>query len=123
VAFVNVEQAEFWSKLAPVWLELEDQLDEVGGPPGQLAMDLLELRPGQRVVDLGCGSGRTTLELADRDGSGGEVVGVDISAEMLARGRERAARRGVGNVEFVHGDVQAHEWAGPGLTPLIRASG
>jgi SAM-dependent methyltransferase len=112
VAFVNIEQAEFWSKLAPVWLELEDQLEEVGGPPGQLAMDRLELRPGQRVVDLGCGSGRTTLELAARVGPGGEVVGVDISAEMLARGRERAARRGVGNVEFVHADAQVHDLGG-----------
>lgn len=110
--FVNSEQAEFWSKLAPVWLELEDQLEEVGGPPGRLAMDRLELRPGQRVVDLGCGSGRTTLELADRVGPGGEVVGVDISAEMLARGRERAARRGGGNVGFVHADVQVHDLGG-----------
>jgi SAM-dependent methyltransferase len=108
--FANVEQAEFWSELAPAWLELEDQLEEVGGPPGELAMDRLELVPGQRVVDLGCGSGRTTLELAARAGPGGEVVGVDISAEMLARGRERAARLGAGNVEFLHADAQVHDF-------------
>ncbi len=42
-------------------------------------------------------------------GPGGEAVGVDISAEMLARGRERAARAGAGNVEFVHADVQVHD--------------
>jgi SAM-dependent methyltransferase len=108
--FANVEQAEFWSELAPAWLELEDQLEEVGGPPGELAMDRLELVPGQRVVDLGCGSGRTTLELAARVGLGGEVVGVDISAEMLARGRERAARLGAGNVEFLHADAQVHDF-------------
>ena len=65
--------------------------------------------PGQRVVDLGCGSGRTTLELAARVGPGGEAVGVDISAGMLARARERAARSGTGNVEFVYADVQVHE--------------
>ena len=109
VAFANIEQAEFWSELAPTWLELEDQLEEVGGPPGELAMDRLELLPGQRVVDLGCGSGRTTLELAARVGPGGEAVGVDISAEMLARGRERAARLGARNVEFVHADAQVHD--------------
>jgi SAM-dependent methyltransferase len=109
VAFVNIEQAEFWSQLAPTWLELEDQLEEVGGLPGELAMDRLNLLPGQRVVDLGCGSGRTTLELASRVGPGGEVVGVDISAEMLARGRERAARPGIGNIEFLHADVQVHD--------------
>jgi len=57
VAFANIEQAEFWSQLAPTWLELEDQLEEVGGPPGELAMDRLELLPGRKVVDLGCGTG------------------------------------------------------------------
>jgi len=109
VAFVNIEQAEFWSQLAPAWLELEDQLEEVGRLPGELAMDRLGLLPGQKVVDLGCGSGTTTLELAARVGPGGEVAGVDISAEMLARGRERAARADAGNIEFVHADVQVHD--------------
>ena len=110
MAVANTGQAEFWSELAPTWLALEDQLEEVGGPPGTLAMDRLGLLPGQRVVDLGCGPGRTTLELAARVGPGGQVVGVDISAEMLARGRERAARLGAGNVEFVHADAQVHDF-------------
>jgi SAM-dependent methyltransferase len=109
-AFANTEQAEFWAQMAPTWIALEDQLQQVGGPPGELAMDRLGLRPGQRVVDLGCGSGRTTLELAARVGPGGEVVGADISAEMLARGRERAAQLGARNVEFVHADVQVHDF-------------
>jgi SAM-dependent methyltransferase len=110
VAFANIEQAEFWSQFAPTWLELEDQLEEVGGPPGELAMDRLELLPGHKVVDLGCGTGRTTLELASRVGPSGQAVGVDISAEMLARGRERAARLGIRNVEFVHADIQVHDF-------------
>jgi SAM-dependent methyltransferase len=109
VAFANIEQAEFWSQLAPTWLELEDQVEKVGGLPGQLAMDRLNLLPGQRVIDLGCGAGRTTLELASRVSRDGQVVGVDIAAEMLARGRERAARLGTGNIEFLHADVQAHD--------------
>jgi len=107
VSFVNREQAEFWSQLAPTWLENEDRIEQVGALPGELAMDRLGVAPGQRVVDLGCGSGRTTLELAARVGPSGNVVGVDISAEMLARGRERAA--GLGNVEFVHADVQVYD--------------
>jgi SAM-dependent methyltransferase len=107
-AFANTEQAEFWSQRAPTWLEFEDQTEVVAGPPGQLAMDRLGLLPGQRVIDLGCGSGRTTLELAARVSPGGEVTGVDISAGMLARARERAARLKAGNVEFVHADVQVH---------------
>jgi len=102
----NTEQAEFWSRMAPTWLEFEDQMEDVAGPPGVLAMDRLGLRPGQRVVDVGCGAGRTTLELASLVGPGGTMVGVDIAAEMLAYGRERAARDGVSGVEFLHADVQ-----------------
>jgi SAM-dependent methyltransferase len=109
VAFANTEQAEFWSQIAPTWIELEDRMEDTGGVPGELAMDRLDLRPGQRVVDLGCGAGRTTLELASRAGPGGSAVGVDISAAMLAAGRDRAARLGAGNVEFVHADVQVHD--------------
>ena len=109
MTFANIEQAEFWSQLTPSWLELEERTEDIAGLPGGLAMDRLGLRPGQRVVDLGCGGGRTTLELASRVGPGGEVVGVDISAGMLAAGRDRAARLGTGNVEFVHADVQVHD--------------
>ena len=110
MTFANQEQAEFWSRLAPAWLELEDRTEQVAGLPGELAMDRLGLRPGQRVIDLGCGGGRTTLELASRVGPRGGVVGVDISAGMLAAARDRAARAGPGNVEFVHADVQVHDF-------------
>ena len=109
MAFANTEQAEFWSQIAPMWIELQDRMEETGGLPGRLAMDRLDLRAGQRVVDLGCGAGRTTLELASRVLPGGEAVGVDISAEMLAAGRERAAQLGAGNVEFAHADVQVSD--------------
>jgi SAM-dependent methyltransferase len=107
--FANEEQAKFWSELAPTWLELQDDLEEVSELPGLMAMDRLQLGPGQRVVDLGCGGGRTTLELASRVRPGGKAVGVDITPELIADGRERAARLGVDNVDFVRADVQADD--------------
>ena len=109
MTMANDEQAEFWSAMAPTWAELEDRLEEVAGPPGRMAMEHLVLRPGQRVVDLGCGTGRTTVELASRVSPGGEAVGVDIAAGMLDRGRERAAGLGLANVEFRQADVQVHD--------------
>ena len=109
MTFANAEQAAFWSQLAPTWLELEDQMEQVSGPAGLLAMERLGLTPGQHVVDLGCGSGRTTLELASRVGAKGGVVGVDIADEMLERGRERAAQIGVSTVEFLNADVQVQD--------------
>src|SRR5437588_246525 len=105
----NDEQAGFWSAMASTWVELEDRLEEVAGPPGRMAMELLALRPGQRVVDLGCGTGRTTVELASRVSPGGEAVGVDIAPGMLDRGRERAKGLGLANVDFRQADVQVHD--------------
>jgi trans-aconitate methyltransferase len=53
---------------------------------GAAVLDLLDPRPGERVLDLGCGSGELTAQIAAR---GAHVVGVDSSAEMLGRARER----------------------------------
>ncbi len=105
----NDEQAEHWSELAPVWLELEDQLERVSGEPGRLAMDQLSLRPGESVLDLGCGSGRTTLELARRVSPDGFALGVDIAPEMIDHGRRREERAEGGRVEFLVADVQVHD--------------
>lgn len=121
MAFANIEQAEFWSRLAPTWLELEDQLEKVAGLPGQLAMDRLNLLPGQRVVDLGCGAGRTTLELASRVGRDGEVVGVDITAEMLARGASEQRGSALGTSSSSTLTSKPAIWAKAGLKPPTRA--
>lgn len=110
MSFANTEQADYWSQRAPTWLEMEEQLEDVIGPPGQLAMDRLSLLPKQRVIDLGCGAGRTTVELATRVSPGGEVLGLDIADAMLGAARERAEHMGVENVEFVHADVQVHDF-------------
>jgi SAM-dependent methyltransferase len=103
----NPEQAEFWSDLAQTWFELDDLLEEVSGPPGLWAMDRLSLQSAQRVVDLGCGTGGTTLELASRVGPDGAVLGVDIAPEMLVHARQRVERAGANNVEFLVTDVQS----------------
>jgi SAM-dependent methyltransferase len=105
----NQEQAEFWAEMAPTWVELEERLDKTAEPPGRMAMDRLDLQPGQRVLDLGCGTGQTTVELARRVEPGGLVVGVDIADEMLAAAHRGAAQQGVNNIDFVHADVQSHD--------------
>lgn len=109
MTFANAEAAQFWSEMAATWLELEDRLDEVAGPPGQWAMERLSLKPGERVLDIGCGLGRTTRALAREVGPDGQVTGLDIADEMLKAARDHAVRAGVGNVEFVHGDAQVHD--------------
>lgn len=107
MSFVNKEQAEFWSERASTWVQVDEKLEAVSGVPGQLAIDRLQLRPDLHVVDLGCGTGRTTLQLAGLVGPGGTVVGADIAQEMLNAGVKRAEQKQVKNVEFRHLDVQS----------------
>ncbi len=59
------------------------------------------IRPGERVLDIGCGAGQTSLEAAR---AGGHVLGVDVSEQMLDRARQRAE----GSAEFVLADAQTH---------------
>lgn len=62
----------------------------------------LQIKPGMRVLDAGCGPGRVTIPLARAVGPKGEVVAVDIQPAMLRRARERAERAGVSNIQFQH---------------------
>lgn len=72
-------------------------------------MDRLDIRPGQRIVDLGCGTGQTTVDLAGRVGPAGRAVGVDITAALLERARANARAAGAGNIDFLHADVQSSD--------------
>lgn len=66
---------------------------------------------GESVLDIGCGCGQTSLELAQRVGPTGRVVGVDISEPMLKRARERADHAKQKNAEFVRTDAQVHPFS------------
>lgn len=66
------------------------------------------LHPGQRLLDVGCGPGTITLDLATRVAPG-EVVGIDASDEVIAQARAAASERAIGNVRFAVGDIYALE--------------
>ncbi len=77
------------------WLDRMER-DEEEAP--ERALDALDIRPGQTVVDLGAGSGYFTVRLAKRVGPSGRVIAVDIQPEMLMRLRERLQHEGITNV-------------------------
>lgn len=110
----NAEQAEYWEDRAPSWLDAEGHIAKVSKRFGQLAIERLDLGAGQRVLDVGCGSGPTSLALAARVGPDGQVVGADIAPAMLAAARERAAAAGARNLSFVAADMQVDD-LGAGL--------
>jgi SAM-dependent methyltransferase len=88
------------------WAELQERTDAQIGPFGRAALARVAPAPGERVLDVGCGAGQSTLELAEKVGPAGRVVGVDISEPLLARARERVAAAGHRNVELLLGDAQ-----------------
>lgn len=102
----NEEQARYWSNVAPAWLEAEAVFEMIGGPVGELALDRLQLQPSQQVLDVGCGTGSTTIEIARRVAPGGQVVGIDIADELLAPARLRLQDHHDLAVDFVQADAQ-----------------
>ncbi|MBW2394938.1 MAG: class I SAM-dependent methyltransferase [Deltaproteobacteria bacterium] len=99
------DQAEFWNEHGSTWVVWQERLDRQIAPHGQLALDALDAKPGEAILDIGCGCGDTLLELAERVGPSGRVVGLDVSAPMLARARERVAKAGANQVTIQEGDA------------------
>ena len=105
----NAEQVRYWNEqTGPKWVALQAQLDAQLDALGLRAMERAAIAAGEAILDVGCGCGATTLELARRTGSGGEVLGVDISAPMLEVARRRAAEAGLDNARFERADAQTH---------------
>jgi SAM-dependent methyltransferase len=77
------------------------------------------LAPGERVLDLGCGAGTDSLIAAQMVGEQGRVTGIDMTPEMLAKGRAAAAAMGAANVEFVEADAERLPFADAGFDVVI----
>ena len=102
----NSAQKAYWNAGAgETWATLQDLLDRQIDPLGQVAMAALDVQAGDRVLDIGCGCGQTTLQLAALTGDRGAVTGVDISRPMLDVARRRAI--GLSAVDFREADAQS----------------
>ncbi len=107
VAATNREAADAWSgPLFDRWVRFRDLVTDGLGAHGEEALRLHPPRPGDRVVDIGCGLGDTTQRIAELVGSGGEAVGIDVAEPFVERARVEAAEAGVENVSFRCADIQ-----------------
>jgi ubiquinone/menaquinone biosynthesis C-methylase UbiE len=103
------EYVDFWNEiLVPKFVRFRHIFVDGLSHHSAKVFPRLEVRPGDKVVDVGCGFGDTAIELARRVGPEGRVLGIDCCEAFLAFGREAAETEGVGNVEFVDADVQTY---------------
>ncbi|MFZ5890816.1 MAG: class I SAM-dependent methyltransferase [Myxococcota bacterium] len=93
------------------WVREEARIDHTLAPFGRAALDCLALRPGQSVVDVGCGTGQTLLDLAAQVGRNGRVLGIDVSEVMVERARQRVAQSRRKNIEVALSDAEQHAFA------------
>lgn len=100
----NEAERKRWNDLswAQVWPRREALTNLVTAP----LLEALALRDGERVLDIGCGGGRTAIAAAGAVGESGAVVAVDVSEPLLALARYRAADAGAANLSFLLADAQ-----------------
>lgn len=101
-----------WNEiLTPKWIRFRHLLSGNGKLHSDVAIPRFDIRPGDRVLDFGCGFGETSLELARRVGPSGEVVGLDCTTAFLDIANRERDEAGIANVRYELGDAQTHALA------------
>src|SRR6266550_5415278 len=104
----NAGQFAYWNgPHGKIWAKEQEKRDRDHAAMTEAGLALAAPKPGERVLDIGCGSGTTTLQLAARVAPSGEAVGVDISGPMLGVARRRAAETGA-CARFIEADVTGY---------------
>jgi ubiquinone/menaquinone biosynthesis C-methylase UbiE len=114
---LNADQIAYWNGAGGRrWTDRQELQDVLLAPVAELLFARTKVARGERVIDIGCGCGATTIELARRVGPKGHVVGIDVSVPMLARARERALP-GM-PIAFVEADATVYRFP-PARTDLL----
>ena len=102
----NVKQKIFWSgKGGDVWVERQTELDITLEPLGNAALEKIDLTNSNQLLDIGCGTGRTCIDIAQKF-SNCHVSGIDISEPMIGRAKNLANEEKILNASFLVQDIQ-----------------
>lgn len=110
---VNQDQSDYWNgEVGQRWAAHHHALDRAFAPFTEALFARAALKPGQRVLDIGCGAGETALIAARTLGSSGHVTAADLSQPLLDTARARAAQDlpGAAPVEWLRADAQEHDF-------------
>jgi SAM-dependent methyltransferase len=117
------EQAKLWNSTAGcAWVEAQALLDRTLQPFEDLLVAAVAASGAQRVLDVGCGTGSTTRAIARLLGAKGQVVGIDISAQMIDAARMLAEQDRV-QATFICDDAQTHAFAPAGFDMIVARFG
>ena len=105
------------------WVSEASRYDTMNSAFGEALLDAADLKPGERVLDIGCGNGATTIAAAQRVRPGGAAVGIDLSPQMLGFARQRAEAADATEAEFVQGDAQVHTFTAGGFDVVLSRFG
>ena len=102
----NSEQIAEWNgATGRQWVEKQREVDAIIVPFGEAALEAAAPRPGEHVIDVGCGCGDTSIAIARIVGEQGTVLGVDVSQPMLAVARSQCEQARIRNLEFLEADA------------------
>jgi ubiquinone/menaquinone biosynthesis C-methylase UbiE len=119
----NEEQIALWNDTAGrAWVELQETLDRVLEPFEHLLVEAVAARKARRVLDVGCGTGSTTLAIARQLGPKGTAVGVDISEPMIALAKQRAERESA-PARFICADAQTYAFDDKSFDMIVSRFG
>lgn len=126
----TVEPTEFrsgqrnqWNTAASGWKKWSPMIDKGAAVVSERLVELAGIKDGDRVLDVACGYGEPALTAARRVGANGQVVATDISAEMLAYGRERAAAAGLEHVRLIESEAAALDLDGESFDAALSRWG
>ncbi len=120
----NAEQAALWNgRAGSAWVQTQAVLDAMFQPLEARLTSAVRAEGACRVLDVGCGTGRTTLAVARQLGATGLCLGVDISAPMIEAAQGRAAREALPSARFVCADVQGHAFESAAFDMVISRLG
>ena len=119
----NVEMARAWDgEEGDRWADHAERYEATGRRVWRRFLDTRPISVADVVLDIGCGTGTSTLDAA-RIASAGSALGVDLSARMLARARQRAKAEGLTNVRFEQADAQVHPFEADAFDVAISSFG
>lgn len=120
---LNTEQLRAWDgDEGAYWAAHADRFDRSAIPYHRRLLAAAAIGNGDRVLDIGCGTGQSTL-LAARAATKVSALGVDLSSHMLAHARRRAADEGIDNVSFEQADAQIHPFESAAFDVAISNTG